>query len=144
MGAFQDKIDEERASGIGPAVPSLAEHEAVNHPPHYAFSEYEPIKVIRAWGLSFALGNTVKYAARAGRKDPAKRIEDLKKARFYLDDEIAFWEGEPTMIPPEVQDITRPPAFDAERALREAIGNFQNGGPSLKRVSACDGRLVNY
>ena len=33
-------------------------------------------------------GNAVKYIARAGRKDPAKEVEDLRKARFYLDREI--------------------------------------------------------
>jgi len=34
------------------------------------------------------LGNTVKYISRAGKKDQAKEIEDLKKARWYLDREI--------------------------------------------------------
>ena len=59
-------------------------------PQHYGGADnvYEAIKVIDAWGLGFALGNAVKYIARAGRKDPAKHIEDLKKARWYLDHEI--------------------------------------------------------
>ena len=38
--------------------------------------------------LPFNLGNVVKYACRAGRKDPTKKIEDLMKARDYLDNEI--------------------------------------------------------
>ena len=38
--------------------------------------------------LSFNLGNVVKYACRAGRKDATKKIEDLMKARDYLDNEI--------------------------------------------------------
>ena len=38
--------------------------------------------------LSFNLGNVVKYACRAGRKDATKKIEDLQKARDYLDNEI--------------------------------------------------------
>jgi hypothetical protein len=65
--------------------------EAVNHPAHYGGGDnpYEAIKVIDAWSLGFCLGNTVKYISRAGRKDPAKRLEDLKKARWYLDHEIA-------------------------------------------------------
>lgn len=64
--------------------------EAVNHPDHYggADNPYEVIKVVLAWNLPFTLGNTVKYVARAGKKDPAKHIEDLEKARFYLDKEI--------------------------------------------------------
>jgi len=64
--------------------------EMVNHPLHYGGKEnpYEVIKVIRAWDLSFSLGNTVKYIARAGKKDPAKKIEDLHKAMWYLQEEI--------------------------------------------------------
>jgi hypothetical protein len=61
----------------------------VNHPQHYGGdTQYEAIKVIEAWELGFCLGNTVKYISRAGKKDQDKRIEDLKKARWYLDREI--------------------------------------------------------
>lgn len=62
--------------------------EAVNHPAHYggADNPYEAIKVIKAWSLGFCLGNTVKYISRAGKKGDA--LEDLKKARWYLDREI--------------------------------------------------------
>lgn len=65
-------------------------NDAVNHPPHYggANNPYEVIKVIRAWGLNFNLGNTLKYIARAGKKDQNKLIEDLEKALWYLQDEI--------------------------------------------------------
>lgn len=56
----------------------------VDHPPHYADLNPEPIDVIESWGLDFHLGQVVKYVARAGRKDPTKLIEDLKKARWYL------------------------------------------------------------
>ena len=64
--------------------------EQVNHPQHYGGSEnpYEAIKVIDAWDLGFSLGNTVKYISRAGKKDPTKEIEDLKKALFYLEHHI--------------------------------------------------------
>lgn len=63
--------------------------EAVDHPAHYggADNTYEAIKVIEAWNLDFCLGNTVKYISRAGKK--GNRLEDLKKARWYLDREIA-------------------------------------------------------
>lgn len=65
--------------------------EVVNHPPHYGGDTvYEAIKVIEAWGLGFCLGNTVKYISRAGKKGVA--LEDLKKARWYLDREIAKME----------------------------------------------------
>lgn len=71
-----------------PAPPSSSE--AVNHPAHYggADNPYEAIKVIEAWQLTFCLGTAVKYFARAGKKDPTKEIEDLEKARWYLDREI--------------------------------------------------------
>lgn len=60
----------------------------VNHPPHYRQGKHEAISVIQEWKLSFALGNVIKYICRAGLKDPSKTIEDLEKARFYLDAEI--------------------------------------------------------
>lgn len=68
--------------------------DAVNHPPHYTRGKYEPIEVIEDWGLGFCLGNAVKYIARAGHKDPAKEIEDLKKARWYIDREVARLEAQ--------------------------------------------------
>ena len=66
----------------------------VNHPSHYTFAEpaYEVLKVIEAWGLGYHLGNVVKYVARADRK--GKRLEDLRKARFYLDRYIQRLEAE--------------------------------------------------
>lgn len=66
--------------------------EAVEHPPHYGGAEdpYEAIKVIEAWGLGFHLGNTVKYICRhSGKGSP---LEDLKKARRYLDRYIQMLE----------------------------------------------------
>ncbi len=65
---------------------------AIDHPPHYGGdTTYEAIKAIEAWGLGFALGNAVKYLSRAGKKGDA--IEDLKKARWYIDREIARMEA---------------------------------------------------
>jgi transcriptional regulator with XRE-family HTH domain len=59
----------------------------VNHPPHYRAGGIETIDFIEAKDLNYRLGNVVKYVSRAGKKntDP---IEDLKKARWYLDREI--------------------------------------------------------
>jgi len=66
--------------------------EMVNHPNHYGGVEnvYEVIKVCESWELDkdAYLFNVVKYVARAGKKDPAKELEDLKKAAFYLDRKI--------------------------------------------------------
>lgn len=56
----------------------------------------EPVKVIRAWGLGFCLGNVLKYVARAGRKPGVETIDDLKKAATYLALEIEALEKETT------------------------------------------------
>lgn len=72
----------------------------VNHPPHYAQHKHEPIAVIEDWGLDFCLGNAVKYIARAGKKDPAKEIEDLKKSAWYLARRIARLESAAPSLPP--------------------------------------------
>lgn len=59
----------------------------IDHPDHYTVGGVEVIDAIEAWGLGFHAGNVVKYVARAGRKGDA--LEDLKKARWYLDRMIA-------------------------------------------------------
>ena len=64
----------------------------INHPAHYTFSAIEVIDVIEAWELGFHLGNVVKYVARAGRK--GSKLDDLKKARWYLDREISRLDAE--------------------------------------------------
>lgn len=58
----------------------------VNHPPHYKShpSGIECIQITEH--MSFCLGNAIKYIWRADLKNDA--IEDLKKARWYLDREI--------------------------------------------------------
>jgi len=59
----------------------------VNYPPHYTAppSGVECIQITEHMG--FCLGNAVKYIWRADLKDNA--VEDLKKARFYINREIA-------------------------------------------------------
>lgn len=59
--------------------------DSVNHPDHYTSGGIETIDFIEAKQLGFHLGNAVKYIARAGKKDPDMLIQDLEKARWYLD-----------------------------------------------------------
>lgn len=77
--------------------------EKIDHPSHYGGRDntYEAIKVIEAWNLGFRLGNAVKYICRAGKKaseivsmesNRDTYLEDLKKARWYLDREIGIAE----------------------------------------------------
>jgi Protein of unknwon function (DUF3310) len=65
------------------------EHDAVNHPSHYVGAGgLEPIDAIESWGLDFYLGNVLKYIVRAGKKNKDKEVEDLEKAKFYLQRKI--------------------------------------------------------
>lgn len=66
----------------------------INHPSHYTDGKIEVIDFIEDKKLNYHRGNVVKYIARAGKKDPAKELEDLKKARWYLDREIKNMEVE--------------------------------------------------
>ena len=65
----------------------------VNHPAHYTFGNIEVIDFIEDKKLGFHLGNAVKYISRAGRKDPARTVEDLRKAAWYLNRQIERLEG---------------------------------------------------
>ncbi|MGN6653720.1 MAG: DUF3310 domain-containing protein [Rhodanobacter sp.] len=63
----------------------------MSHPDYYGGEDdpYEAIKVIQAWGLNFSLGSVLKYVKRAGEKPGEADLKDLKKARDYIDFEIA-------------------------------------------------------
>jgi len=69
-------------------VPEMSDN--VNHPAHYTFGTIEVIDVIEGLLSPYHLGNAVKYIARAGRKDPAKTEEDLRKAIWYINRYISF------------------------------------------------------
>ncbi len=88
----EDRIDE---------TPKDQPSDMVNHPSHYAWLKdlcgVEPIDICRHF--DFAVGNALKYLMRKGKKDgdmtdKEKRLEDLRKAVFYLNDEIALLGGE--------------------------------------------------
>ena len=63
-------------------------------PAHYKKHKYEVVAVVRDWNLGFNLGNSLKYIARAGKKDVSKHIEDLEKAIEYINIEIGFLKEE--------------------------------------------------
>ena len=60
---------------------------AVEHPSYYQ-GKIEVIDFIEDKGLGFNLGNCVKYISRYNLKHKDNPVEDLKKARWYLDREI--------------------------------------------------------
>ena len=65
----------------------------VEHPQHYNIpGSIEVIYFIESCSLDFNEGNVVKYITR--HKHKSKPLEDLKKARFYIDRLIALQERE--------------------------------------------------
>ena len=68
-------------------------NDMVNHPKHYTSdpSGVECIDITRH--RNYNIGNAIKYLWRAGLKNEDKHIEDLKKAIFYISDEIKRIEG---------------------------------------------------
>lgn len=92
----------------------------VNHPPHYNQGKIEVIEFIEDQGLGMHLGNAIKYISRAGKKNPEKTTEDLKKAIWYInrfmeiqkpEDEIrrpnAMSEGLPKLTTQMMEQINR-------------------------------------
>lgn len=67
--------------------------DVVNHPSHYTDGKIEVIDFIEDKNLGFCLGNAIKYIARAGKKDPSKLEEDIKKAIWYLNRFLKEVEG---------------------------------------------------
>lgn len=66
-------------------------NDAVHHPQHYTLPglDVESVDVIRAVLTpeefkGWCKGNALKYSLRAGRKDPAKEVQDLAKAGVFL------------------------------------------------------------
>lgn len=66
--------------------------EAVNHPPHYNSHPSGIECIVIARHYNFNIGNVIKYLWRAGLK--GGKLEDLKKAKWYLEDEISRLENE--------------------------------------------------
>lgn len=70
--------------------------DAVNHPAHYTDGGIEVIDFIESKRLGYHLGNVIKYICRAGKKGTNMGLQDLQKARWYLDRAIAKNEVNPS------------------------------------------------
>lgn len=66
----------------------------VNHPAHYTGFSHgaEVIDIVE--NLPYNRGAAVKYLARAGKKAIADEVEDLRKAQWYVERELARLEGQ--------------------------------------------------
>lgn len=84
------KVPKKKEVAVEPVAQTIEEHEVkaikedvINHPSHYTRGKIEVIDFIEDQQLPYHLGNVIKYIARAGYK--GDKLEDLKKARWYLD-----------------------------------------------------------
>jgi hypothetical protein len=77
------------AKRLNPEAVTMTElvSDPVNHPAHYKVGGIETIDFIEAKGLTYHLGNAVKYISRADHK--GNRLQDLEKAKWYLERAIA-------------------------------------------------------
>ena len=66
--------------------------EIVDHPSHYNQGSIEVIDAIEDWELNFCEGNVIKSVARHRHK--SEPLEDLKKAKWYLERLIMSIENE--------------------------------------------------
>ena len=64
----------------------LSKNDSIHHPSHYTAYGAEVIEITKY--MSFCRGNVVKYCCRAGLKDKSTELEDLLKAKQYLEWEI--------------------------------------------------------
>ena len=67
-------------------------NDSVNHPAHYTSGSIEVIDFIEDQKFPYHLGNACKYICRAGKKDPEKTVEDLRKAVWYINRYIELLE----------------------------------------------------
>ena len=79
---------------VNDAMGASLEHDSVEHPSHYCDGNIEVIDYIEDKGFGYHLGNAIKYISRAGKKDPSKEIEDLRKAVWYIERYIELKERE--------------------------------------------------
>ena len=77
-----------KASQTAEAPDIFPATDPVNRPAHYTDGNIEVIDYIEDKNFGFCLGNAVKYISRAGKKDPAKTVEDLRKAIWYIERRI--------------------------------------------------------
>ena len=72
----------QRPVAPAPLPPATANEHQVGGD-HYRGRAMQPWDIIEAWGLDFFEGSVLGYLLR--RKPGVKRVDDLRKARHYLD-----------------------------------------------------------
>ena len=63
-------------------------------PSHYKAGEFDVISFCQIHNINFELGNVIKYVTRAGKKENNSELQDLFKAREFLNRRIKYLRGE--------------------------------------------------
>lgn len=72
-----------------------SQNDSVNHPSHYTDGKIEVIDFIEDKKLGYHLGNACKYITRCRLKNDGRdKVQDLRKAIWYIERQIYLWEGE--------------------------------------------------
>lgn len=107
--------------------------DVVNHPPHYqGFSNGAEVIDITE-NLNFNLGNVVKYVSRAGRKTDSP-VEDLRKAQWYLNRELARIDGEAEAAPVANGHRLRPRQWKLLDSIPPDVVVEDNQGDYWRRI----------
>jgi hypothetical protein len=100
------------------------------NPTHYARLQPQPIEVIESWQLGPHAANVLKYLARAGHKDGTPELDDLRKAKWYLDRLLWLAEQKSTPAP-------APQPHVEERRERESV-------PTVSVPAHSNGAAVDF
>ena len=123
----------------------------VEHPSYYggADNPYEAIKVLREWQLDkdAYLWNVGKYLSRAGHKDGNSQLQDLTKARWYLDYKIRLLEEQQKVAESVVDTLKKVPnevTDNYDAGLRRCLYSYYwKDSKRMRSVcsSSCKARL---
>ena len=93
VGACEEEFTQETGIGVKDLdVEVDPGNDTINHPSHYC-DGIETIDFIESKGFNFHIATAIKYLSRAGKKDPTKTVEDLRKSIWYIERYIGLIEG---------------------------------------------------
>ena len=78
-------------------------------PSHYQRGKIEVWDFIADQELDFFAGNVIKYVCRAGHKDQEGELDDLKKAKVYIDKKIALYNDRTRKLINDLEQGLEPP-----------------------------------
>ena len=111
-------------------------NDIINHPAHYTDGSIEVIDYIEDKQLGYHLGNAIKYISRAGKKDPTKKAEDLRKAVWYLERYIEKLEPEEPERPDPKPEKTAKKKDKGQKQIDDGkIKALREGGCTLAEIA---------